>query len=223
MNNHMFIQCYDLNIDRDVAMNYVMYIPDGEAYADPFYDLTATLNPKLILKEYSVGKKILDTRRKEIKAKPKEAVTEMTFREINGHAELKFMYYLSSELITTCTCPIGYPVDIADPSIENCEETFTKLLSRIKRGGACFVYDGLRMDLIDKIMECSSIYYYTVKYRGRNIRIPMTRSMFFGIKNPEKFYFSVQETNISPDIYVYSYSLTKKGITEQLFGYTMAF
>lgn len=222
LNNRMLVQCFNLDIDSDIALNYVLYIPQSDAYDDPLYDMTMILEPRKILDAYSVGHKYLEEKRKEVKAKPKEAVEEVVFQEKHGCGELKFLYYLQGELLTTTKCKVQYPVDNLNTTIANCERSFQKLLEYIKPGGACLVYDGLRMNLQKSIMEYPSIYYFKIRYQNKKVMIPFARSMFLGIKEVDSFYFSVQESNIQ-DIYVYSYQITKKGITEQFFGYVLSF
>lgn len=222
MNNRMLLQCYDLNIDSDNAMNYVLYIPDTEAYKDPFYDKQMILAPKKVLDSFGAGKKLLDMKRRESGAKPKEAYVEMQLKSDNGCSEIKFMYFLSGELLTTTTCQVQYPVDNRNPEIANCELTFQKAIDNIKPGGACLVFDGVKLGLQPRIIEYPSIYFYKVKYHGKTIEIPFYKSMFLGMKDVDNFYFSIQESRV-PNMYVYSYQLTKRKITEQLFGYGLLF
>lgn len=222
MNNRMFIQCYDLNIDSDIALNYMLFVPDTDDYASPFYDTQMILHPRKILDAYAVGHKYIEEKRKRIKAKPKDMSEEVVFQEKKNGGELKFLYYLQGELLTTSTCKVIYPVTNLNPVVANCEDSYQKLVEMIKPGGACLVFDGLRLNLQRSIMEYPSIYYYTVKYQNKKVRIPFARSMFLGIKEVDRFYFSVQESNIQ-DIVVFSYQLTKREITEQLYGAVLTF
>ena len=64
MNNRMFIQCYDLNIDSDIALNYMLFVPDTDDYASPFYDTQMILHPRKILDAYAVGHKYIEEKRK---------------------------------------------------------------------------------------------------------------------------------------------------------------
>ncbi|MCM1295211.1 MAG: hypothetical protein NC311_06690 [Muribaculaceae bacterium] len=221
MNNRMLTQCYNLDIDSDIAMNYILYIPNNDDYDNQLYDMSMILSPRKILDAYSPGHKYLEQKRKEAGAKPKEASEEVMFSDKHG-GEIKFLYYLQGELVTTSTCKVVYPIDSLNPDVANCEASYDKLIGTIKAGGACLVYDGLRMNLQQSIMEYPSIYYFKVRYQNKKVMIPFARSMFMGIKEVDKFYFSVQESTI-PNIYVYSYQITKKGITEQLFGYVLSF
>lgn len=222
MNNRMLIQCYDLNIDSDIALNYMLFVPETEVYESSFYDSQMILHPRKILNAYAVGHKYLEEKRKGAKAKPKDVSEEVVFQEKKGGGELKFLYYLQGELLTTSTCKVVYPITSINPIVANCEDSYQKLIETIKPGGACLVFDGLRLNLQQSIMKYPSIYYYTVKYRNKKVRIPFARSMFLGIKEVDRFYFSVQESNIQ-DIVVFSYQLTKRGITEQFYGAVLTF
>lgn len=223
MSNHMLMQCYNLDIDSDIALNYILYIPETDDYSDPFYDTPMILSPKDVLATFSVGKKLLDAKKKEAKAKTKDAYIEMEFQVRHGRGEITFFYHLLGEVITTTTCPVQYPLDATNKTISNCEDTFAKLIGRIKPGGACLVFDGARLGLQRIVTEYPSIYFYKVKYHGKRLEVPLYKSMFLGMKDADKFYFSIQESTIGPELYVYSYQLTKRGITEQLFGYLIAF
>lgn len=222
MNNRMLIQCFDITIDSDNGLHYVLYIPDSEAYDDPFYDSYLILDPSTVLNTFNKGHKELEEKRKQLKAKPKEASEEFILHIKNGHGEIKFLYYLQGELLTTAACRVQYPVDETSRTIINIEETFNNLADRIKPGGICLKFDGLRLGLQEKAMNSSEIYFYVVKCGDRKIKIPLTRSSFMGIKEVDQFVFTVQESLI-PHIFVYSYQIKKKGILEQRFGYVLEF
>ena len=87
MTNRMFLQSYDIGIDSTIGLNYILYIPDTDAYQDPFYDETLILNQK-ILKEYALEHKRVEAIRKEKKLNPKQLheefhlMKETTFRTV---------------------------------------------------------------------------------------------------------------------------------------------
>lgn len=222
MNNRMLLQCYNLDVDSDVALNYILYIPDTDEYSDEMYDKTMIFNPRKILSAYAIGHKYAEAKRKEVAAKSKDLTEEVVFKHKENRAEFKFLYYLYGELVTTETCDVQYPLDDLNPTMANCEKTYQKLLNFIRPGGACLVYDGLRMNLQESITEYPSIYYFKIKYNGKKLLLPFAKSMFLGIKSVDTFYFSVQESTIQ-DTYVYSYQISKKGIIEQFFGYVLSF
>ena len=222
MNNRMLMQCYNLDIDSDVGLHYIMHIPDDYDPLTDFYDRTMVLNPREILKAYGTGHKELDTIRKEKKMMPKSTTEQLEFHEHKHHLDLEFHFYLAGEEITTTTVTVISPFDVNSPEIENCTKTYDTLMSRIKRGGACLAFDGLRLGLQPRIVECPEVYRYQVKYGGKRVSVPFTKSMFLGIKDPDKFLFSIQET-LMDDIYVLSISLEKKGLTEQFWGYVVQY
>ena len=222
MNNHMLIQCYDINIDSEVGLNYVLFIPSTESYSDPFYDETLYFSPNEILAIYNSGHKYTEEKRKTDGLKPKDMKEELCFTINNNVAELKFLYYLNDDLIITKVYTTSYPVDETSSYIENCCISYYNLISRIKPGGVGLVFDGVRYDLQRKVQECPNIYYFIVKYSGKTIRIPLTRSMFNGIKDVDSFYISLQESVLT-DIFILSLQYTKKDITEQFWGYIVNF
>ena len=223
MNNRMLMQCYDIDTDSEVGLNYALFIPnsDNKKYEDGFYDQTLIFNPTAILGQYSKGHKYIEQRRKETSLKPKDAKEELCFHIIdNTTAELRFMFYLQDELIISTNYVLQYPIDIHTKEVENCLQTYDNLMTRIRPGGACLIFDGLRYDLQNKALECPEIYHFIVRYAGKKIRIPLLRSMFSGIKNVDTLFLSIQESTLT-DIFVYSFQYTKKDLTEQYWGYLL--
>ena len=49
MKDRMLMGCYSIDDDSDIGLHYILYIPEAEAYNDPFYDMTAILDVKEIL------------------------------------------------------------------------------------------------------------------------------------------------------------------------------
>ncbi|MDE5610817.1 MAG: hypothetical protein K2I90_02220, partial [Odoribacter sp.] len=60
MKNHLLLQCYNLDIDSDDGLHYVLHIPETEEYDSSFYDEVIMLNPNEILSAYNEGHKILN-------------------------------------------------------------------------------------------------------------------------------------------------------------------
>lgn len=222
LNNRMLMQCYDLGVDSDVGLHYIMHIPDEYDPLTDFYDRFLILNPRAILKAYSTGKKTMDTERKEKGLKPKACTEELEYHEHKHHLELEFRFFMAGDEVAVESLKIPYPISENDPLVENCATTYNTLASRIKAGGACLAFDGGRMGLQPLILDCPEIYRYRVKYGGKKLFIPFTRSMFLGIKEFDRFLFSVQET-LMDEIYVFSVSLEKKGLIEQFWGYLLQY
>lgn len=222
MMNRLLGQCYNLDIDSDVGLNYILFIPETEEYESDFYDETLVLKPSAIIDAYNEGHRSIEAMRKDIKAKPKDVKEEVYLKTTNEGAELKFCFYLSDELITTSSYKLQYPVDMTMVNIENFTRSYNQLLNRIKLGGACLVFDGLRYNLQEKAVNSPEIYNFIVRYRDKKIKVPLMRSMFGGIKEVDSFYLSVQESTLK-DIVVYSLQYTKKGITEQYWGYILLY
>lgn len=222
MVNHLLIQCYTVDIDSDIGFHYVLAIPDTEEYGSPFYDELVELEPSAITKTYSTGHKIFLERKKEIGAKPKEVKEELVVQFKATKLEIKFLYYIRNELVTTSVYTSPYPVDETRPEVENCIETLVSTANRIKPGGSCVLIDGNRTGIFDRTLNSVQTYFHVIKINGEKVRIPFIKSMFLGSKSYDRFIISVQET-ILKNIYLFSIQLTKKGLTEQFFGYIQNF
>lgn len=220
MNNRMLMMCYTVDTDSEVGLNYLLFTPDTKEYEDSFYDETLVLNQSAILNRYNRGHKLVEEKKKAAGLKAKDVKEEFCFLVKDHGAELKFLYYLQEELITTETYKLEYPVDPTTTVVETCMESYTNLLKRIKPGGACLLFDGLKYDLQNKALECPEIYQFIIRYADKKIRVPLLRSMFSGLKDVDSLYLSIQESTLS-DIYIYSFQYTKRGITEQYWGYLL--
>ena len=223
MMNHLLIQCYSIDIDSDIGLHYVLFIPDTEEYDSPFYDELLELYPSEILKVYSEGHKVLLDYKKEKSLKPKDVYEELHVTEKTSDSgisvkEIKFLYYANDSLIHTAVYQIPYPVDISKPSADNCVNTLTALMGRIKPGGYCMRLDGLRLGIFNRAMEYPDIYYHIVKLNGTKIRLPLMKSMFLGSKKFDSFIITLQESTI-PGIYVYCLMFHRDGISECFYGY----
>jgi len=222
LNNHLLLQCYNLDIDSDVGLHYVLHIPEDMDPTTEFYDKVLILKPRDILKTYAEGHKELEKERKSQKLMPKACTETVEYIEHKHHLDLVFRYYLAGEEYTTKEYRIDTDVSDTTPEVENCLQAYDLLMRRIKAGGICFVFDGSRMDLQRRIVDCPEVYRYIVKYNGKRILVPFTKSMFLGIKEVDQFYFSIQETLLE-DVYTYAISLEKKGIVEQFWGYVLQY
>lgn len=222
LNNRLILQCYNMDLDSEVGFHYVLPIPETDEYQSDFYDLTVLLNPSEIISTYNQGHKLLTAEQKKAKAKTADINEELYFTDKeDGTAELKFLYFLKDELISSISWETKYPVDEMSPDVENIVNTYNQLLDRIRVGGACLVFNGNRYDLCKKVQNCPEIYYFIVRYHKKKIRVPLMKSMFGGIKETDRFLFSIQESVYRDDIYIYSIQYERKGITEQYWGYLL--
>jgi len=221
LNNRMFLQCFNLDIDSDIGFHYILPVPDTEEYDSEFYDETLLLNPSQILAAYNEGHKFLTEKKKETGAKAKDSNEELYFTVKKDRAELKFLFYLKDEVVMSTTWETRYPIDMTSVDVENIQKSYELLLERVKVGGACLLFDGLKYGLQEKAQECSEVYRFVVKYGKKKIKVPLMKSMFGGIKEVDRFLLSVQESTLGDDIFIYAIQYTKKGITEQFWGYLL--
>lgn len=214
MCNRMIMQCYNIDVDSDVGLHYVLPIPDTEEYTDTFYDNTLYLDVPKILAAYSEHHKFAEVYRKTQKLKPKDLVEEVYFTE----GCLGFTYRIGDEYYGSTTLQTIVPDDM-HPDVMNITKHYNMLLQRIKTGGICMDIDGTKLGLQEKASNASEIYFYTMKYMDQTIRVPLYKSMFLGIRELDDFHFTVQETMISKDIFICTFRLRKSGIEEVFWGY----
>lgn len=221
LNNRMLMQCYDIDIDSDVGMHYILHIPDDEKYSDPLYDETLVLYPKQILDAYNTGHAILTEEKKKEKAKPKEVNEELYFRVEKKHATFKFVYYVKDKVVTTTTCRVPYPVDQNGPAIMNIVSTYENILLRLKVGGRCVILNGIRQGILRTALTTNTIVYYIVKLNGVKVRVPLYKSMFLN-STYDQVFISLQETELDM-IYLLTIQTERGGIIEQLISYVQNF
>ncbi|MCM1230174.1 MAG: hypothetical protein NC489_08575 [Ruminococcus flavefaciens] len=213
MSNRLLMQCFDLDVDSDVGLHYILPIPDTEAYQSDFYDQTLLLNLPDIIKAYNVAHREVEAYRKENKYKPKDLVEEIF---VIGD-ELKISFRIQDQSLYTISIPVIHPTDI-DHDVMNIMKQYNLLLERIKPGGVCMEIDGRYQGLQERVSNTPEIYYYVLKNAGMKIRVPLFRSMFLGIKEVDLFKFNVQET-LMADVYIMTYQIAKNGIEEIFWGY----
>ncbi|MCM1531901.1 MAG: hypothetical protein NC114_06475 [Ruminococcus flavefaciens] len=213
MSNRLLMQCFDLDVDSDVGLHYILPIPDTEEYQSEFYDQTVLLNLPDIIKNYNMAHKEVDAYRKANKYKPKDLVEEVYLVE----NELKIAFRVADQSMCTLSIPVIRPTDI-DHDVMNIMKQYNLLLDRIKPGGICMEIDGVYQGLQERINSTPEIYYYVLKNAGMKIRVPLFRSMFLGIKEVDLFKFNVQET-LMTDVYIMTYQIAKNGIEEIFWGY----
>lgn len=222
MNNRIIMQCYDINIDSDVGMHYMLFIPDTPEYSDSFYDRSIVIQPAEILKAYKEGHDALNLRKKTENIKSKFVSETFEFIKSKTDAKIIMTFELAGELIAERSVQLGYPVNENDPMIENCVTTIDDMLHRIKPGGIAIVMDACKSMMVDSAQDFSQVYYTTVKVAGMKIRVPLIKSIFMGTKDFDSCFISVQETKLD-NIFLYSLQTTVKGITDQQFGYIVNF
>ena len=222
MHGRMLMQCFNVDDDGEVGMNYVLHVPDTDDYDDPFYDEDVIFNVRDVMNTYTKGHRDIDGIRKELGEKSK-AVSEEVRLDEDGR--FIFTFILNGErdtIISIESVDVTYPIDPASGMVRNVEQSYNNLIGRIRLGGACLTYDGLRFGLQRYAMECSEVYTFIVKFHGRKLSVPLTKSMFGGIRELDSFTLSVQEANID-GLYVYALSLMKAGIAETYWGYIIQY
>lgn len=221
MHNRMLMQCYNVNDDGETGLHYVLHVPDDERYDSGIYSKDFILNVRDVLAAYTKGHRAMEEVRKERGEKPKSLTEEVKLRD----SELVFTFILhglEDISVDTVSVSVEHPIDPRSPVRDNIEQTYSNLMDRIRIGGACLLYDGLRFGLQRHAMDCPEVYHFVAKYHGKRVRIPLMKSMFGGIKELDRFYISIQESSIER-LYVYSLSLMKNGITETYWGYLIQY
>ena len=214
--------CYSIDDDSDIGLHYILYIPEAEAYNDPFYDMTAILDVKEILTLYARGHTGLVEAKKKVKAKPKDISETLYVREEKNKLILKMLFTCCDEVVGTEVYYIDYPVNPNLRLVEGVADTYTKMLNMVKLGGVGISFDAHRYNLYQIALKAPQIYFFKVDIRGNRLKIPIYKSMLVGMKDPDEFYIMIEETVI-PQLWVYAVQLTNKGITEQYIGYIQNF
>lgn len=222
MKDRMLMGCYSIDDDSDIGLHYILYIPEAEAYNDPFYDMTAILDVKEILTLYARGHTGLVEAKKKVKAKPKDVSETLYVREEKNKLILKMLFTCCDEVVGTEVYYTDYPVNPNLRLVEGVADTYTKMLNMVKLGGVGISFDAQRYNLYQIALKAPQIYFFKVDIRGNRIKIPIYKSMLVGMKDPDEFYIMIEETVI-PQLWVYAVQLTNKGLTEQYIGYIQNF
>ena len=218
MHERMILQCYNVNEDDENGMHYILFIPDEKAYEAEVYDQTMFLNPTEILKAYNTGHSILLEKRKEVGAKPKEALEEFTVEE----NKITFSYYLREELVHSENCGIVYPLPAHSFAVDTILDALESLMNRIKPGGCCLSIDGEEMGLVQTMLESGDIHEFVCRFNRKPVVIPLIKSMLNGLKKVDRSRLVVQESEL-PDVYIVAFNYAYKGIEEVYFGYVLNF
>lgn len=222
MHSRMIMQCYTIDEDSDTGFHYILHIPDTEEYSDPFYQETMLLDIAEISALYKAGHELLNTKKKELKLKPKDVREELYFSTDKTSCELKFLFIANDQIIDTEVYHTEYPVNTVNKNVSSVVNGYNDMIDRVKVGGLAITIDAARYGLYDRAMNAIEVEYEKFKIGTHKVRIPLFRSMLLGMTNLDEFFISVQETVLS-NIYLYTIQLSKKGITEQLIGYIVAF
>ena len=217
MNNRMIIQCYNVDVDSDIGLHYVLPIPDTPDYEDAFFNSTLMVSPSEITTAYTEMHREMDALRKEKKLKPKDLVEEVYL--IDGI--LKFVFTLLDEGPATITIPVEVPTDL-NPDVMNILKHYNDAISRIRAGGVCIEIDGTYSALQSRVVNTPEIMFYIMRYGGKKVRVPLYKSMFLGIKDVDTFQFNIQETD-SDELYLHTVKIRKGDIEEIFWGYIMNF
>lgn len=222
LHNHMMIQCYDIKIDSDMGLHYVLHIPDTVEYIDSFYDGTMLLDINEILATYKEGHDQLLAKKKELKLKPKEVKEFFDFKVKNGVGTIKMQFVAQDELVCTTSYRTEYPLSETSPERTNIENTFSNILHRIKIGGVGIGIDAIKRGLLYRSTHNAQITHAKVSFGGHKVKIPLYKSMVHGSNNPDECFISIQETTMK-DIYLYTIQIEKNGIVDQYIGYIQNF
>ena len=222
MKDRMIMGCYSVDEDSDIGLHYILYIPEADAYDDPFYNMTVILEPKELIAMYTTGHAKLLEVKKKVKAKPKDVKEELHVRETSHGLRLSMNFSCCDEVVDTQVIIIPYPVSSQSPIVENICNTYNRMLQTINIGGIGVAFDASRYNLYNIAVNSPQIYFFKVNIRGEKVRIPIFKSMLQGISDPDEFYILVEQTT-TPYLWIYAVQLTAKGLTEQYIGYIQNF
>lgn len=222
MNNHMLMQCYDIAIDSDVGIHYILHIPDTMDYNDELYDMCLVIDHKKVIETYNEGHDIALQKRKEKGLKPKAANEVMTYtvHENKHYVELVFEFYVMDEIVATTRCKLKIPMSY-DPTVNNIVNTYENMIMRVKVGGNGIVFDALAENILEKTLKAETMLYHILKLGKNTVRLPLYKTLFVSSKCDE-MYMSVQETNIDM-VYLWTISCIYKGLHEQFICYVQSF
>lgn len=222
LHNHMMIQCYDIKIDSDTGLHYVLHIPNTEEYTGSFYDGPMLLDLNEIIATYKEGHDKLLTKKKELKLKPKEIKEFFEFHVTKGIGVIKMQFVAQDELICTTSYHTEYPVSETSSDRTNIEDTFNDMFHRIKVGGVGIGIDTIKSGLLYQSTHNAQITHAKIKFGGHKVRIPLYKGMVHGSNDPDECFITVQET-IMKDIYLYTIQIEKNSIIDQYIGYIQNF
>lgn len=248
LKDHMALNCYNLDVDSNIGMHSIIYAPENEpdfydgpvllehgevleiiklgqkllkekrdekklapkcAATEASYRRTDTgIELKLSFVLYDI-RKVQDTIYK-IRAPKgpgkKGKITEKKRNRIVNAGEL----YRHDEIIN-----LPY-VDEYNETVSNILTTYKTMIDRVEKKPC--VIDALEEGVYDKVCEAAELYFYPVTVRGKDIKIPLIKSIFRGLTKLDEFYITVCETNLQ-NVYMFALYFKAKGIAEQHSGY----
>jgi hypothetical protein len=221
LNDRMLIQCYDANHDSDSGFHYILYIPTTDEYKDKFYNKSLIIYPESILNTYKDGHDEVLAIKKEKKISNKDINEFVDVIYNDDMVELVFQHVIQDKLIASNTvgCKIA---EVGTYDVDLIIRTLFNLHDRIKPNGLAVRIDGYKAGYYYKIMNHAQITYSKIDIGGTKVRIPLFKSMLTGIKMPDEFLISLQET-VLKDIYIYTIQITNKGLTDQYISYIINF
>lgn len=222
LHNRMLIQCYDIKIDSDTGLHYILHIPNTEEYNDPFYDGSILLNLNDVIATYKEGHDKLLEKKKELKLKPKEIKEFFEFHASKGIGTIKMQFIAQDELICTTSYRTEYPLSETSPERTNIENTFNDMFHRIRVGGVGIGIDAIKSGLLYRSTHNAQITHAKIKFGGHKVKIPLYKGMVHGSNDPDECFITVQET-IMKDIYLYTIQMEKNGLIDQYIGYIQNF
>ena len=106
--------------------------------------------------------------------------------------------------------------DEYNETVSNILTTYKTMIDRVEKKPC--VIDALEEGVYDKVCEAAELYFYPVTVRGKDVKIPLIKSIFRGLTKLDEFYITVCETNLQ-NVYMFALYFKAKGIAEQHSGY----
>lgn len=250
VHSHMLMNCYTVDIDSDVGSHSIVYVPedypdfwDGPFLIRPADILTKIREGQKKLKEYrdkynlpsKAQEVILEYEKSDtgitltynfiVNKIEKVAVTEYSFKMFKSKKnqvveKTKEKQMVTDELIRyTETDFIPY-VDETNLTVENIIKTYDQMVDRMV--GEPVTLDLLSTGLYDIVCSNTAFYYHPVEVNGNQIHIPLIKSLFRRVNDPDELKISISETSLT-GVYVYVIYILNKGIAEESISYFQSF
>lgn len=246
LHDHMAMNCYDLDQDSDIGMHAVIHLPDdypdfynGPVIITPKTILDILRDGEKLAREtrakFELPPKCQHT---DITYEKTDTGIKLTFNfciddmKKVEYTEYSFKRYKTkigkviektkSKMVNTGNVyhkseEIFLPyVNEDNPIVANILTTYETMLDRTFSEPV--IINGLEDGLFDDVCNAPGIYYHPVTVNGKEITIPLIKSIFRGINKLDEFYISVNETTL-PNIYLCMLQFTSKGLTEQYSAY----
>ena len=227
----MLMQCYDINIDSSIGLNYVLFIPDTDDFQKSFYsDHILSIEPSKILDIYSIGHTKMDVIRKDKKLKPKSASELLEVIDHDTKVEFRFTHRLETDdgLITIDQNSYwtNRHITTANLELENCVKTFDDLIDRTPlepEYGELVIEKNSQ--LYKDIMDHPDLWFQHIQVGNHDVKIPLYRSIFM-VTAFDTVIVHVIETSIK-EVYLITLEMNSVvngvPIKEAQFGYVQNF